>query len=133
MANVVGSAVGIFLLLFPFILWCCLWGFTTKAVVINRGYESEGRKYFWYGFWFGMFAVIVAFSKPQISDTVQPFAPRRVTPRWEPDGVVLDILLSKNSKSIFFPATCASGKIPFVAQVYGPSGHARRATAEKYL
>ena len=84
MANVVGSAVGIFL------LWCCLWGFTTKAVVINRGYESEGRKYFWYGFWFGMFAVIVAFSKPQISDTVQPFAPRRVTPRWEPDGVVLD-------------------------------------------
>ena len=56
--------MGIFVI-FVYILVCCVWGFTVRAVVINKGYCDESTKWFWLGFFFGFFALAVAFSKPQ--------------------------------------------------------------------
>ena len=54
---VVGYLIGAF-------IWGIIWGFTAKAVVTNKGYEDEGTKYFWLGFFFSFIAVIVAAAKP---------------------------------------------------------------------
>ena len=46
------------------IIWGVIWGFVAKAVITNRGYEEEGTKYFWLGFFFAFIPVIVAATKP---------------------------------------------------------------------
>lgn len=53
-----------------FIIWivaCAVvgtvWGVVVQNVVENRGYEEN---WFWWGFFFGIFALIVAFTKPTI-------------------------------------------------------------------
>lgn len=40
-----------------------LWGKVTQNIIYNKGYENN---WFWWGFWFGVFAVIVACTKPQL-------------------------------------------------------------------
>ena len=46
------------------IIWGIIWGVVAKAVVTNKGYENEGTKYFWLGFFFSFIPVIVAATKP---------------------------------------------------------------------
>ena len=40
-----------------------IFGFATKTVIENKGYDEN---WFWWGFWFGLIALIVACAKPQI-------------------------------------------------------------------
>lgn len=41
---------------------CCVWGWAVNKVVKNRGYDEN---WFWWGFFFGLIALIVALTKPQ--------------------------------------------------------------------
>lgn len=45
------------------IFWGVVWGFVTKAIVKNKGYNEN---WFWWGFFFGIFAFIVALTKPYL-------------------------------------------------------------------
>lgn len=42
--------------------WCVTWGVVTNIVIHNKGYDDN---WFWWGFFFGFIAVIVACTKPQ--------------------------------------------------------------------
>ena len=48
--------------LFYTLVYAVLMGFTTKIIINNKGYDDN---WFWWGFWFGVFAVVVACAKPQ--------------------------------------------------------------------
>lgn len=54
----------IFLYLLPCIIWCLIWGFATRAVIHNKGYDNN---WFWWGFFFGVIAFIVALTKKDIT------------------------------------------------------------------
>ena len=45
------------------IIWGIIWGFATNAVINNKGYYEN---WFWWGFFFGFIALIVACTKPQM-------------------------------------------------------------------
>lgn len=47
-------------------IWGSIWGFATNAVISNRGYDEN---WFWWGFFFGFIAFIVACTKPQNSSS----------------------------------------------------------------
>lgn len=49
-------------------LGCILWGVVTREIIYNKGYSDN---WFWWGFFFGIFALLVAFSKPQIDTSVE--------------------------------------------------------------
>lgn len=40
----------------------CVWGWAVNKIVKNRGYDEN---WFWWGFFFGLLALIVALTKPQ--------------------------------------------------------------------
>ena len=44
-----------------FIIWGLIWGAATYAVIQNKGYDEN---WFWWGFFFGFIALIVACAKP---------------------------------------------------------------------
>lgn len=44
----------------------CVWGFATTAVIDNKGYDEN---WFWWGFFFGLIALLVALSKPEACPT----------------------------------------------------------------
>ena len=46
------------------LIWCAIWGFATRAVIYNKGYD---KNWFWWGFIFGFIAFIVALTKRDIS------------------------------------------------------------------
>lgn len=50
------------------LIWNCIWGSVTALVIENRGYNEN---WFWWGFFFGFLALIVACTKPQITATQQ--------------------------------------------------------------
>lgn len=39
----------------------CIWGFATKIIIENKGYDDN---WFWWGFFFGIIALIVACARP---------------------------------------------------------------------
>lgn len=43
------------------IIWGCVWGAATNAVIQNKGYDEN---WFWWGFFFGFIALLVALTKP---------------------------------------------------------------------
>lgn len=43
------------------VIWGLIWGFATKKVIENKGYTEN---WFWWGFFFGFIALIVALTKP---------------------------------------------------------------------
>ena len=61
----IGAVIGI-------IIWGVIWGAATQTVVYNKGYEE---KWFWWGFFFGFIALLVALSKPQLYST-GPLSPQ---------------------------------------------------------
>lgn len=70
----------IFVYIFIIIFWECIWGFATQSVIQNRGYDEN---WFWWGFFFGFIALIVAASKPQAQHTMasdQPMYPKAAPP-----------------------------------------------------
>ena len=44
------------------IIGCIIWGIVVNKVIENKGYKED---WFWWGFFFGIIAVLVALSKPQ--------------------------------------------------------------------
>ena len=44
------------------LVWNVMWGVATQKVIENKGYAEN---WFWWGFFFGLFAWIVACTKPQ--------------------------------------------------------------------
>lgn len=58
------------------IVLAVIFGFATKIVIENKGYDDN---WFWWGFFFGIIALIVACAKPQNIDyssyNSQPFQP----------------------------------------------------------
>ena len=53
------------------VIWGIIWGVVARAVVTNKGYADKGTKYFWLGFFFWFFPVIVAATKPISRATAQ--------------------------------------------------------------
>lgn len=48
------------------IIWAvqgAIWGFATNKIVENKGYDEN---WFWWGFFFGLIALLVALSKPTV-------------------------------------------------------------------
>ena len=52
------------IILIAFIIWGVVWGTATQAVINNKGYEEN---WFFWGFFFGFIALIVACAKPVAS------------------------------------------------------------------
>lgn len=50
------------------LIWGLVWGFATNAVIRNKGYKEN---WFWWGFFFGLIALIVAATKPSYYDYMQ--------------------------------------------------------------
>lgn len=48
------------------ILWGVVWGLIVKSVIENKGYQEN---WFWWGFFFGIIALIVALTKPDVNTT----------------------------------------------------------------
>lgn len=46
------------------LVWALIWGFATRSVVYNKGYDEN---WFWWGFFFGFIAFIVALTKADAS------------------------------------------------------------------
>lgn len=55
-----------------FIIWGVVWGYATKAVINNKGYDDN---WFWWGFFFGFIALIVAVAKPENRKQTQAWQP----------------------------------------------------------
>lgn len=49
------------------IIWGVVWGVAVNKVIENKGYSEN---WFWWGFFFGFIALIVALSKPEIRSTI---------------------------------------------------------------
>lgn len=47
------------------IIWGIVWGAACNKVIENKGYMED---WFWWGFWFGFIAFIIALTKPDISN-----------------------------------------------------------------
>ena len=45
-----------------------VWGYATKTIVNNKGYSDN---WFWWGFFFGIIALLVALTKPDINQNVR--------------------------------------------------------------
>lgn len=53
------------------VIWGFIWGYATKSVIMNRGYDEETAGVWWlWGFLFGIIGFLVALSKPQIEQPV---------------------------------------------------------------
>ena len=48
--------------LFAWIFWSVLWGYATQSIIRNKGYYEN---WFWWGFFFGLIALLVALSKSE--------------------------------------------------------------------
>ena len=48
------------------IIWGIVWGIVVNKVVENKGYQEN---WFWWGFFFGIFALIIALTKQNITST----------------------------------------------------------------
>ena len=46
------------------VIWGFIWGYATKSVMMNKGYDEDTAGVWWlYGFLFSFIAFLVAFSK----------------------------------------------------------------------
>lgn len=56
-----GAGALLFLYAALFIGINCVWGWAVKKIVENKGYREN---WFWWGFFFGIIALLVALTKP---------------------------------------------------------------------
>ena len=108
----------------PYLLaWLVLaiaWGITTYLVIHNRGYEEN---WFWWGFFFNIFAVIVAFSKPQLTrpsatsypKVPVPPAPKNADEDEHKKGIIASGGWQCSCGTVNYPyvTTCPCGKSKF--------------------
>ena len=59
--DVVKEEFGMFIAIISSIIWGIIWGVVVQKVVDNKGYYEN---WFWWGFFFGILALIVALTKP---------------------------------------------------------------------
>ena len=88
--------------LIGFIIWGVVWGYATKAVINNKGYDDN---WLWWGFFFGFIALIVAATKPENRKQSQEWQPVQLqtesvnkTPeskKEEPSKVVFDSTVTR--------------------------------------
>lgn len=57
-----GGEVYMLVIIVSFCIWGCVWGIVTNKVIENKGYNEN---WFWWGFFFGFLALIVAATKPE--------------------------------------------------------------------
>ena len=57
------SMIAPFIPIFVFCIQGLFWGVVTQIIIDNKGYQE---KWFWWGFFFGLIAVIVALLKPSV-------------------------------------------------------------------
>lgn len=106
--EILGTIIGI-------ILWGCVWGFVTNKVIKNKGYEEN---WFWWGFFFGIFAVIVAATKPNVYATQVSVASNEVDQSIHNISSSIDKRALKNGDwkctcgrvNPFYFGTCACGR-----------------------
>ena len=55
--------MGVFFTILFTIVWCVVWGIATQNIITNKGYSEN---WFWWGFFFGLIALIVALTKPDV-------------------------------------------------------------------
>lgn len=48
------------------LVWCIVWGVVVSEVIKNKGYQEN---WFWWGFFFGIFALIVALTKQNVPNS----------------------------------------------------------------
>lgn len=48
------------------LVWGLVWGACTRQNVLDKGYEDEGLKYFFIGFFLGLIGFILAYAKPDL-------------------------------------------------------------------
>lgn len=58
------------------IVWCIVWGVVVNKVIENKGYQEN---WFWWGFFFGIFALIVAVTKQNIPQSDAPTTAEQLT------------------------------------------------------
>ena len=87
-----------------FIIWGVVWGYATNAVIKNKGYEES---WFWWGFFFGFIALIVALTKPEKQKPSQEWTPLKIehtftnnttSPKKEEPKVVYDSTVTRSNK-----------------------------------
>lgn len=82
------------------IIWGVIWGFATNAVIHNKGYDDN---WFWWGFFFGFIALIVAATKPEKKNVVM-----------QPSGqFYTDTVLSNNQYNSSTQWKCDCGRINY--------------------
>ncbi len=62
----------VFLYLILAVIWGVVWGIATYNVIENKGYSDN---WFWWGFFFGFIALIVALTKPDANQYAVSAAP----------------------------------------------------------
>lgn len=73
--------------LLELLIWAILWGFATKIVINKKGYE---KNWFWWGFFFGIIAFIVALVK-------EP-APKEIPVSNSQDGTLSRLVAQKRDE-----------------------------------
>ncbi len=96
----------VFLYLILIVFWGVIWGIATYKVIENKGYSDN---WFWWGFFFGFIALIVALTKPDANQYAVPAAP-------EESGIDQKMLNNGGWKCLCgrvnpsYTGTCACGK-----------------------
>jgi len=60
------SIITIFVIIGIYIIQGCVFGFATQSIIENKGYHDN---WFWWGFFFGFIALLVALSKPELRNS----------------------------------------------------------------
>jgi|GEM_PF-5503888 len=81
------------------IFWGIIWGYATRSVVQNKGYADD---WFWYGFFFGLIAFLLAMSKPDYNMQARS----TIAQPWITDSWICPSCSSRNNS---YAITCSCG------------------------
>ena len=94
------------------LIWSIIWGVIVKKVIENKGYYEN---WFWWGFFFGWIALIVALTKPNV-DRSYNYRPNSLLTRLENSDMKPGEVRDGNWKCAcglvnpIYTGTCACGK-----------------------
>ena len=95
--------------LLAILVWALIWGFATRTVIYNKGYSSN---WFWWGFFFGFIAFIVALSKSDNHYNVTSGKPSIIRDTAFDEQIIADggWKCSCGRINYYYVSTCACGK-----------------------